>query len=433
MKKKILCIALVALLSSAQVVSVFADRESDLRSARAAANSKLDAKNDQINTLEEKKQALLAEIDQLDAELVDIMVAIDVLTDEISQKQAEIEETKVKLAEAEEDRDKQYEDMKLRIQYIYENGGTDAWAQMLLSEEDLAALLNKAEYTQDLYQYDRESLEKFKAIVQTVKELGQQLATEKADLEAMQNEYKMQEDALEAALAEKKATSADYEYQIEVAKEQAAEYRALIQQQTAEIQAIEEEKRRAEEEAARRAAEEAAARQAAEEEEESDDYDSSESSSSAGNSYDDDSSDSGSSGGSSSSSGSSSSGSSSSGGGSYSSGSGSAVVNFATQFVGNPYVWGGTSLTNGADCSGFIQSVYANFGVSLPHSSAEMRYCGREVSYSEAQPGDIICYSGHVAIYMGGGSIVHASNAQDGIKISGNAAYRTILSVRRVL
>ena len=103
------------------------------------------------------------------------------------------------------------------------------------------------------------------------------------------------------------------------------------------------------------------------------------------------------------------------------------------QFRGNPYVWGGTSLTNGADCSGFIMSVYAKFGVSLPHSSGAMAGCGRGVSYSEAMPGDIICYAGHVAIYMGGGQIVHASNAKDGIKISGNAAYRPIVAVRRVL
>lgn len=112
---------------------------------------------------------------------------------------------------------------------------------------------------------------------------------------------------------------------------------------------------------------------------------------------------------------------------------GQSVVNYACQFVGNPYVWGGTSLTNGADCSGFIMSVYAKFGVSLPHSSAAMAGCGRGVSYSEAMPGDIICYAGHVAIYMGGGQIVHASNARDGIKISGNAAYRPIVAVRRVL
>lgn len=114
-----------------------------------------------------------------------------------------------------------------------------------------------------------------------------------------------------------------------------------------------------------------------------------------------------------------------------SSGSGS-VASYALQFVGNPYVWGGTSLTNGADCSGFVMSVYAHYGVSLPHSSSALRGVGRGVSYSEAQPGDIICYSGHVAIYIGGGQIVHASNPSDGIKVS-PATYKSILAVRRVL
>ena len=116
-----------------------------------------------------------------------------------------------------------------------------------------------------------------------------------------------------------------------------------------------------------------------------------------------------------------------------SSGSGSSVVDYATQFVGNPYVWGGTSLTNGADCSGFVQSVYKNFGVDLPRTSYEQQNAGTEVSYEDAQAGDLICYGGHVAIYMGDGKIVHASNAKDGIKISDNAAYRTILSVRRLV
>lgn len=110
-----------------------------------------------------------------------------------------------------------------------------------------------------------------------------------------------------------------------------------------------------------------------------------------------------------------------------------AVADFAVQFVGNPYVWGGTSLTGGADCSGFTQSVYANFGVSLPRTSYEQQNAGTEVSYADAQPGDLICYGGHVAIYMGNGRIVHASNSVDGIKISDNAAYRTIVSVRRLV
>ena len=111
---------------------------------------------------------------------------------------------------------------------------------------------------------------------------------------------------------------------------------------------------------------------------------------------------------------------------------GQSVANFACQFVGNPYVWGGTSLTNGADCSGFVMSVYNNFGVSLPHSSSADRSVGAAVNGIEnAQPGDIVCYSGHVAIYIGNGQIVHASTAKTGIIIS-NASYRSILSVRRI-
>lgn len=110
---------------------------------------------------------------------------------------------------------------------------------------------------------------------------------------------------------------------------------------------------------------------------------------------------------------------------------GSAVASYATQFVGNPYVYGGSSLTNGADCSGFVMSVYAAYGVSLPHSSSALRSVGYGVSQSEMQPGDIVCYSGHVGICIGGGQIVHASNKKDGIKIS-NAGYRKILAVRRI-
>lgn len=113
--------------------------------------------------------------------------------------------------------------------------------------------------------------------------------------------------------------------------------------------------------------------------------------------------------------------------------SGQAVVNYACQFVGNPYVYGGTSLTNGADCSGFIMSVYNHFGVSLPHSSAALRSVGRAVDQSEGlQPGDIICYDGHVALYVGGKSIVHASSAKTGIKYSSDYTYRKVLSIRRI-
>ena len=109
------------------------------------------------------------------------------------------------------------------------------------------------------------------------------------------------------------------------------------------------------------------------------------------------------------------------------------VASFAQRFVGNPYVWGGTSLNYGADCSGFVQGVYKAFGYKLPRTSSSQRKAGRKVSYANKQPGDIICYSGHVAIYIGNNKIVHASTKKTGIKISSNPRYRKIVAVRRVV
>ena len=461
MKKRFLCLTLGLLLTVSQVAPVgAATRKEQLKQDKAAAQSQLAAQESKINNLEDQKQTLSAEIDQLDSDLVNIMVEIEILDGELSDKEAQIEQTKADLAVAEENKQKQYEAMKKRIQYLYEKGGDDAWAQMLFQASDFTSLLNQAEYVQQMYDSDRNSLEEFKETVQQVKDLGDQLDSEKAELEEMNQEYQNRQASMQTQLEEKKATSSDYDAQIAQAQNQAAQYTELIRQQNAEIQKIEEEEKKAAEEAARKAAEEAAKKAAAEEaakkaQEEANKKAADEAAKKAAEASKKSSSTSGSntaaSSGSSTSSKNNTSGSSSSAatskdnGSSSSSSSGSSgssvsynptgqsVVNYACQFVGNPYVWGGTSLTNGADCSGFIMSIYAKFGVSLPHSSGAMAGCGRGVSYSEAMPGDIICYAGHVAIYMGGGQIVHASNAKDGIKISGNAAYRPIVAVRRVL
>lgn len=115
------------------------------------------------------------------------------------------------------------------------------------------------------------------------------------------------------------------------------------------------------------------------------------------------------------------------------SGNGTSVMNFAKQFVGNPYVYGGTSLTNGADCSGFVQSVYKHFGISLPRTVGPQSYCGRGVSYAEAKPGDLIVYSGHIAIYAGGGKVVNAANSRKGIVVAGTGTYGKVVTVRRIV
>ena len=226
----------------------------------------------------------------------------------------------------------------------------------------------------------------------------------------MEDEYAVQQTELENVLAAKKAKMGDYNNQLATAQAEAEAYKKTIAAQNAIIKE-EERKQKEQEEKARAAAAKASA------------GNSNSSTSGTGNTGN-------SAGGTSSDS------TGSSGGGenpSYSTSvSGSSVVSYACQFVGNPYVWGGTSLTNGADCSGFVMSVFAHFGVSLPHSSGALQGCGKAVSYANAQPGDLICYSGHVAIYMGGGQIVHAQSTAVGITTS-SATYRTIVAVRRVL
>lgn len=428
MKKRIVCLTLALILSMSQAVAVSASREEELREEQAWTNAQLDATYSRIDELWAAKSQLESEIATLDANLVDVMVSIEVLNNDISAKEIEIIKTKKKLGNAQNARDSQYESMKSRIKLLYEKGGKDAWFQMMMGAEDIADLLTRAEYTQKMYAQDRESLEKYAKTVEQVNSLREKYESEQAELEEMKAAQEEQSYILQCQLDEKRAISADCENEIAYAQQQATEYANLLVEQTAELERLEAERIAAEEEARRQAElERQAAEEAAAEAEESSEEASEESSETEydeyGNvidsdntvSYDDYEAEQ-----------------SYSDASSYS-GTGSSVVDYATQFVGNPYVWGGTSLTNGADCSGFTQAVYNSFGVSIPRTSYEQQNAGREVSYSEAQPGDLICYGGHVAIYMGGGKIVHASNSRDGIKISNDATYRTILSVRRLV
>lgn len=464
MRKKILTVTLAIMMCVTPAASVYADRESDLREDQAWNAQQMNNMYARMDELYSQKQQLEAEINSLDTDLVNVMVSIQTLNNDVETKKTDIKKIKSDLKKAKKQKEKQYEAMKKRIQYLYENGGTGAaWFQMMMNADDLSDMLNKAEYTQQMYEYDRENLEKYSNTVREVKKLKEQYQQEKADLEGMKQEQEAEQANLQAAIDSKRASSADCDNEIAYAQQMANDYAAIIAQQQAEIEQIVAEKIAAEEaaraEAERIAAEQAAAEAAENEQGYTENGESENYSENYGEDYSEDggspdynedySSETGEAGDSgytgedygnneeSDNSGysesetttdtSSTSTAASSGSG------GSSVVDYAKQFVGNPYVWGGTSLTSGADCSGFVQSVYNNFGVSLPRTSYEQQNAGREVSYSEAQPGDLICYGGHVAIYMGDGKIVHASNSRDGIKVSDNAAYRTILSVRRLV
>ena len=352
---------------------------------------------------------------------MNLLVNIDILKDELEEKNTQLTQVTEDLATAQETEKSQYAAMKKRIQFMYERGDT-AMIESLLGSADMTDFLNRVEYVSDVYEYDRNLLTQYQITVQQVADLKVSVETEKAELEAMQEEYGQQQASLETILAQKRSQMGSYDNQLATAQAAADEFKQTI---AAQNQIIKEEERKQRE--AEKAAE--AAAKANKNPNSSGSQNGSQSGSSSSNTGTTDN------GGTANSGGTDNSGTNSGGGTnpSYSTNiSGSSVVSYACQFVGNPYVWGGTSLTNGADCSGFVMSVFAHFGISLPHSSAALQGCGKSVSYANAKPGDLICYSGHVGIYMGGGMIVHAQSSAVGITTS-SATYRTIVAVRRVL
>ena len=411
MRKKFFSLLLIFILAISMTQTVYATSISDLQKQRQekenqkkGTQSQLDSVNDQINDLSGEKDDVDAQISELTGQIAEIMASVSLLEDEIADTQVQIEQAQKDYDEAKAKEEAQYHAMKKRIQYLYEKGET-SYLELLMEAKSWADMLNKAEYVQEIYTYDRKMLDNYAATVQEVAQLKESLEEQKSELEASEYELEQEKDSLQVSLDEQKELAADYEVQLAKAKQEAAAYKAKIKQQNAEIQKL------ASQEAARKAEEEARKRE--EEAQKKKQNSQSAQNSSNGTAT------------------------ASSGGAKtvppkIGGGSGSDIAQYACQFVGNPYVPGGTSLTNGADCSGFTQSVYRVYGYSIPRNSSSQRRAGREVSYEEAQPGDLICYAGHVAIYLGNGRIVHASSVKTGIKY-GNATYKPILSVRRIV
>lgn len=364
-----------------------------------------------VNSIQSDVDEVAEEIDEIDAALVETIASVEMIEEDIEEKEAEIEETTVELEAAQETEQEQYEAMKLRIKFMYEKGDT-TYLQLLLESQNFGDMVNKAEYIEKLYDYDRIKLQEYQAAREAVELLKEQLEEEMSELEAQQHELEEEKESLEIILAEKQEVYDNYEVQLAQARQEAAVYKANIKKQNDEIKRLEAAalEKQSQIDAAKKAEEEAKRAQelALQNQNASSGGSTSSSSSSAGSSY--------------------ASASSYAGTGS----KGQQIANYACQFIGNPYVPGGTSLTQGADCSGFVWRVYKDFGYSVPRTSYSLRSAGTEVSYANAQPGDVMCYAGHVGIYIGNGQIVHASTQRTGIKIT-NATYKEILSVRRLV
>ncbi len=392
--------------------------------------SQLNDVNKQIAGYQDAQEGVEEEISDLDAEMVALLTDINLIQEAIEETEEDIANTQVAYDEAVAEKDEQYESMKIRIKFMYEKGDR-SYLQLFLEAKSMGDMMNKAHYIEELYEYDRNLLEQYEAIVQQVAQLQDRLEEERSELVTSRTELEEQQDYVNEVLAQKRKEYENYNAVLAKAKREAAAYTAKIKQETAQIRKLEEEERKRREEEERRRKEEEERRRKEEEErrkaeqeasdeqtddsESADDEDEGETEEKPEKSEDSKKPE-------------------DTAGKPTSSGSskGQEIAKFACKYIGYPYVAGGTSLTNGADCSGFVLAVFKNFGYSLPRSSYAQSGAGKGVSYSEAQPGDIIYYGGHVGIYIGNGQIVHASTERSGIKIT-SATYRNIITVRRIV
>lgn len=378
-------------------------KQKDAEKKKSQAEKDLKDKKNEINGLKDQQQTTADDIKNKSAKLDEILAAQKKLQTDITNKQAEIEQNQKDLAAAQEKQQEQYDAMKKRIQFMYENSAEDNIWTAIIESNGITDMLNRIEYVSDVYDSDRALMDSYQAAVEQVKEIGTKLDNDMNELTAMQDDYEKQQADVEAAIVALENQKEQYASQIAQAQQQADNYQNIITAQGKIIQ---------EQEAAAAAAAAAAARA---------------NNSSSSPSYD---------GGGAGKGGSIASDYAAGGGknpGASTGVSGSSVVSYAMQFVGNPYVWGGNSLTNGVDCSGFVHEVYAHFGISTPRYSQAFKSVGQAVSFDNIQPGDVVVYPGHVAIYAGGGVIVEAQSTKAGITANRSVQCHTILAIRRLV
>jgi len=400
-------VATIIILGNKSVASAASIAE--LQQQITAHQKELEKANNKVSDLKEAKSLIQELIDDLNAEILNTMTCIGLKEDEIAEKEQDIlqkqdqiqgKQQDIKTAEkeyyeAKDLEESQKENMKIRARRLYETDSSSILS-MLFQGNGISDMLNRADMAEQLYSYDRNRLNEYQETKKLVRELWDRLEEEKKQLETQKLQYETdkaqleqdkrelasQKKDLDKALAARKKESAGYEAEIQKARQEASVAKTLIQQEQRELKKLTTEQRRGNTPAANA------------------NYTQTNYTSVVDNAK--------------------------------GSELGKRIAKYGLQYIGNKYQYGGTSLTNGTDCSGFTYRIYADFGYSITRTSTTQRNDGVGVSYSDAQPGDIICYSGHVGLYIGGGLIVHAASRTEGIKVS-RAEYRPILAVRRII
>ena len=388
---------------------------------KSRAESEAQQLEQKLGQSRQKEQAL-------EEELVRLLALKDILESDMEELKTQIQEADRDYRQAEEKRQRQYDILKKRIQFLYEEGDI-TYLDILLKAKNIGDVVSQTEYFRQLYEYDQEIIQRYEKLKQEAAGKKELLEEKQSQLEVMEEENESQQKELEGFIAARQKESSGFALELEAAQARAAQAAGEVIRKTEEIRILrarqEEERIRQEKERIRQEQESAGQESGAAGREPGgagrepggagrEPGGAGQESGSAGTAQDS---------------------AGTAGGRSVKSIGGTEfgrnVADYALQVVGNPYVYGGTSLTGGTDCSGYTQSVYRHFGVSIPRTSGEQAGFGREIPYEDMEPGDLVCYSGHVAMYIGGGRIVHASSRKEGIKVSNDPAYRTIVSIRR--